>query len=67
MKKINTLLLILTLLMLNSVSAYAWDINSQELGMSFKISDTWSQTSYSTEFPAFVNNNNPGEKINFEI
>ena len=67
MKKINTLLLILTLLMLNSVSAYAWDINSQELGMSFKISDTWSQTSYSTEFPAFVNNNNSGEKINFEI
>lgn len=67
MKKINMILLILTFLILSSVSVHAWDINSKELGMSFRISDNWEQTSYSTSFPAFVNKKNSGEKISFEI
>lgn len=67
MKKINKLLTMLTILMLSSISVHAWDITNKDLGISFTIANNWTQTSYVPEFPIFVNTQNSGEKISFEI
>lgn len=67
MKRINKLLIILTILMLSSISAHAWDISSKDLGMSFTISNNWIQSSYVPDFPIFINTQNSTEKISFEI
>ena len=63
MKKIYTLFIVLTVLMSSTLIGHAWDINNSDLGMSFTISNNWTETGYIGNTLSFKNTADTSEQI----
>lgn len=63
MKKFNTLLITLALMLLSATTIFAWDIKNPELGVSFTISNNWTETEFTGYTLSFKNTNDSNEHI----